>query len=87
MVTPIIGWTRRGDNYHIPVHKRKSYVQEDGCYLVSLTTVDRIHELWKIPAENLSIEELKCRLEGPLEKCKKGPFGRKFLEKYGRLIH
>lgn len=84
VVRPITGWTKRGDEYHIM--GGKSYRKEDGCYTVSLSRVDGIHEIWKIPANDLSIEELPCRLEGPLEACRTGPFGRKFLEKYGKLV-
>lgn len=84
MVKPIIGWTRKGDEYRII--GGKSYVKEDGCYLIILSRVSGIYELWKLPAKDFSVEELMCRFEGPLEGCKKGPFGRKFLEKYGKLI-
>ena len=84
MVRPIIGWTRRGDEYWIV--GGKSYIKGDCCYEIALWRVDGIYEIWKISAEDLPIEELRRKLEGPLETCKKGPFGRSFLEKYGKLI-
>ena len=84
MVRRINGWTERGDEYGI--EGGKSYIKEDGFYRVILYTVDRINELWKVPANNLSLETLKLKLEGPLEACKVGPFGREFLEKNGSLV-
>jgi hypothetical protein len=84
MVKRINGWTARGDEYGI--EGGQSYIKENDCYHVILNTVDRMKEIWNIPAKDWSIEELMCRLEGPKEACKKGPFGRKFLEKYGKLL-
>ena len=39
------------------------------------------HEIWKVPAKDLSVEQLVLKLEGPLEADKIGPFGGTFLEK------
>lgn len=83
VVRPIIGWTRKGDEYRIV--GGTSYVKVDGCYEIILSSVDRVHEIWSVPAKDLTIEELRCRLEGPLEACKRGLFGRRFLKKYERL--
>lgn len=84
MVKRINGWTARGDEYGIV--GGGSYIKGNDCYSVVLYTVGRMDEIWSVPAKDWSIEELMCRLEGPKEACKKGPFGRKFLEKYGKLV-
>ena len=84
MVTPIIGWTKRGDKYRIV--GGSSYIKEDGCYLIEFIRIDRIRELWKVPSNDISLELLKQKLEGPYRAGERGPFGRKFLEKYGKLI-
>ena len=84
MVKPIIGWTKRGDEYRIV--GGGSYIKEDGCYLIEFIRMDRIGELWKVPSKDISLELLKQKLEGPYRRGERGPFGRKFLEKYGKLI-
>jgi hypothetical protein len=84
MVRPIVGWTERGDEYRIV--GGGSYIKEDGCYQVLLTTVDRIYEFWTVSAKDLSVEKMEHKLQGPLEVDKVGPFGRKFLQKYGILV-
>jgi hypothetical protein len=81
MVRPRNGWTREGDSYSI--EGGKDYVK-DGCYVVSLDTIDRIHEVWKVPAKDLRVEQLENKLQGPLEADKTSPFGRMFLEKNGK---
>jgi hypothetical protein len=84
IVKRINGWTERGDEYGI--EGGKGYVKDDDCYCVVFDTVDRIHEIWKVPAKDLSVEQLVLKLEGPLEADKIGPFGRTFLEKIGKLV-
>ena len=84
MVKGFGGWTAKGDSYWI--YGGKSYIKENGCYDVTFDSVSRIHELWRIPAKDLTIEELKRKLEGPFEIGDKGPFGRDFLDKYGQRI-
>jgi len=84
MVRPIVGWTAKGDEYRI--EGGKSYIK-DGCYNITLHRMNGIYEIWKVPAKDFDIEKLRCMLEGPLEACKKGPFGREFLKKFGKLIH
>lgn len=77
----INGWTAKGDEYGI--EGGQSYIKENGCYHIIFDTTNRVHELWAIPAKDLSLEELIHKLEGPFEKQEKGPFGRNFLEEYG----
>ena len=80
MVTLGSGFTKKGDNYTF-------YSEEsDGCYRVQLITVSNLKEIWTVLAKDWIPEILECQLQGPMEKCKKGPFGRKFLEKQGKLI-
>jgi len=62
MVERINGGTKRGDKYGIV--GGKSYVKENDCYQVVFNTVNGIHQIWGIPAKDLSIEELIRRLEG-----------------------
>jgi hypothetical protein len=81
MVKGFGGWTAKGDSYWIV--GGKSYIKENGCYDVVFDSVSRVHELWRIPAKDLTIEELKLKLEGL---SAKGPFGRNFLVKYGERI-
>jgi hypothetical protein len=84
IVRRINGWTERGDEYGI--EGGKGYVKDGDCYHVVFDTVGRIHEFWKVPAKDLDIEQLELKFQGPLEADKIGPFGRAFLEKYGKLI-
>ena len=84
MVKPIIGWTKRGDEYIIT--GGKSYIKEDGCYLIRFTTIDRVKEVWKVPSKDINLERLMQKLEGPFKVGERGLFGRKFLEKYGKLV-
>jgi hypothetical protein len=78
------GWTERGDDYGI--EGGKDYVKDDGCYHIIFNTVERLHELWAVPATGLSVDQLELKLQGPLETDKIGPFGRDFLNKNGKLI-
>ena len=78
MVKPIIGWTKRGDEYIIT--GGKSYIKEDGCYLIRFTTIDRVKEVWKVPSKDVNLEQLMQKLEGPFKVGERGLFGRKFLE-------
>lgn len=82
MVRPIIGWTRRGDKYRIV--GGKSYIKFDNCYDVILYEMNRIRRDYRVPAKDLSIEELIQKLEGPFNKNDKGPFGKAVLEKFGK---
>jgi hypothetical protein len=85
------GYLKIGDEYYIMGGTR--YVKSDGFYYVTLRQIDRVTTDFKVPAMNaayqellqkqdLGIEDLVFRLEGPFSK-EKGPFGRQFLEKYG----
>jgi hypothetical protein len=78
------GWTEAGDDYGI--EGGKDYVKENGCYHIILNTVNRLHELWEVPARGLSVEQLEHKLQGPLEVDNIGPFGREFLKANGKLI-
>ena len=95
-VGPIIRYTAKGEEYRIV--GGKSYIKEDGCYLVTLTRVDtNLYEVWKVPAKiegrDLSVSQLDVILGGPwpdgvgpygkIDFEWKGPWGRKFLKKYG----
>jgi hypothetical protein len=73
---------RRGISYYWG----EDYIK-NGCYLIRLTTTDRILEDWSVPTEDLSLEKLRGKLEGPLKAYKEGPFGRKFLQNKGTLTH
>jgi hypothetical protein len=77
------GWTERGDDYGI--EGGRHYVKDDCCYHIILNTVEKVHELWAVPATGLSVDELELKLQGPLEADKFGPFGRDFLKKIGKL--
>lgn len=81
MVRRINGWTENGDEYGIV--GGESYVKEDGCYFVILARTNRVLEDYKVPSKDLTVEELKRRLEGPFEDDK-GLFGREFLKKFGK---
>jgi hypothetical protein len=82
MVRPKSGWTERGDNYRIV--GGKSCIKEDNCYEVILYGIDRIENDYRVPAKDLSIEELIRKLEGPFNENDKGPFGKAFLDKFGK---
>lgn len=84
VVKPITGWTRRGDEYRI--EGGRSYIKEDACYHIVFIRIDRIREIWNVPSKGISLELLMQKLEGPYSGGESGPFGRKFLEKYGKLI-
>lgn len=84
LVRMIPGRTKDRDSYSIS--GGKSYIKEDGRYTITLDRVDRVHEVWRVPAKGLSIKELRHRLEGPFETGEKGLFGRKFLKKRGECV-
>ena len=84
MVKPIIGWTKRGDEYRIV--GGRSYIKEDGCYLIEFVRVDGIREIWKVPLKDISLQLLRQKLEGPFDVKERGTLGKKFLEKYGKLV-
>ncbi len=74
------GWTAKGDRFDI------YSAESDGSYRVQLITFNNLKEIWKVPEKDINPETLLCLLQGPLEACKKGPFGRKYLVKHGHLI-